>query len=365
MAEELRSGYTTGTHATAIFLASLYEYFQDLNIDTLEVVLPKGDIAKIEVQKEKTGHFFTFKTDNDDLDVTKGCKISLELLNTVPHGLKEQIPSLIEIKGTEVHVYAGEGIGVATKKGLKIDPGYPAINPTPLEMMRSNAQGIVSESRQILHAVFSVENGEEIAKETANAKVGVIGGISILGTRGIVKPVSASAYIDSVETEIDVAAAQNLEYIIFTLGNTAHDYALARYDETNVVEIANFVYEASARLKRHDFKKMVFVCSTGKMCKVAQGCKNTHNRFGSIDFTEVRQWLQEDLAYDLGKEEYVTLKAVLQSLSPEIIQDFIKILGYKSALMYQKWFKELELGTKHLEIITLHGKNDIKEELTW
>jgi cobalt-precorrin-5B (C1)-methyltransferase len=361
--QQLRSGYTTGTHATAVFLACLYEYFDALTVQDLQVQLPQNKRADIEVTREAPLCFKTIKGDNDDIDVTKGCEITCKLLENMPENIKEQEPSLLEMHNTKIYVYAGEGIGIITKKGLKISPSHPAINPTPLEMMCQNGKSIVKNAQNILHVVFRVKNGEEIARDTANAKVGVIGGISILGTRGIVKPVSASAYIDSIEAEIDVAAAESSEQIVFTLGNSAYDYAKEHYNETSIIEIGNFVYDACMRLKKHNIQRVVFVTSVAKMCKVAQGFKNTHNRYGSIDFDEVKLWLKSELNYELVEEEFVTLKGVLQTLPDEYKELFIKLLGYKSACKFKEWFAEIGLHVTEIETITL--PNERKEVLKW
>jgi len=361
--KELRSGYTTGTHATAVFVASLYDYFEAKIVHDLFVQLPQNRSANIEVVRESVCHFSTIKGDNDDMDVTKGCKISCQLLEHPPTDIKEQTPSLLEINGTKIFIYAGEGVGVVTKKGLKIAPPHPAINPTPLEMMCENSKEIIKISQRTLYALFCVANGEEIAKETANAKVGVLGGISILGTRGIVKPVSASAYIDSIEAEINVALAQSQEYIVFTLGNSAYDYAKKHYNETSIIEIGNFVYDALVRLQKHRVQRVIFITSVAKMCKVAQGFKNTHNRYGSIDFTLVKEWLQSELGYALGEEEFVTLKGVLQTLSDKYKESFIKLLGVKSAHRLQEWCDAIGVKSKEVQTITL--PNEIKEVIQW
>ncbi len=363
MAEKLRSGYTTGTHATAVLVACLVEQFEHNVLDTLEVLLPKEKVATIEVTQEKTLEFSTTKGDNDDIDVTKGAKIFCNLQKEMPQNLREQTPTILQLNKSTLYIWAGEGVGVVTKKGLKITPNHPAINPTPLEMMQENSLSIVGDAQDEFHAIFRVENGEKIAKETANAKVGVLGGISILGTRGIVKPVSTSAYIDSIETEIDVAAAFDESVVVFTLGNTALDYAKEHYDETSIVEIGNFVYDASARLQKHNFKKLVFITSVAKMTKLAQGFKNTHNKFGTIDFDEVQEWINSELAFKLADEEFVTLKGVLQSLDQEYHEPFLKLVTYKSAQVLKQWLIELGVGVRSIELITLPNK--IKEELQW
>ena len=363
MAEKLRSGYTTGTHATAILVACLYEFFEKKIVDSLEVLLPKEKVAKIEVIREKSLLFSTIKGDNDDMDVTKGVKIFSLLQKERPTNLKKQTPTLLTLNHLKLYVWAGDGIGVVTKKGLKIRPNHPAINPTPLAMMQENSLSIVGDAKEELHVIFSVEDGEEIAKSTANAKVGVLGGISILGTRGIVKPVSSSAYIDSIETEINVAAAFDESVVVFTLGNTAVDFAREYYSETSVVEIGNFIYDASAKLQNHQFKKVVFITSIAKMTKLAQGFKNTHNKFGTIDFTEVREWIEEEFKYRIQEENFVTLKGVLLSLPQEYHEAFTRLITHKSALKFKEWFLDLGVETKIVEIITL--PKSIREELKW
>ncbi len=362
MAEKLRSGYTTGTHATAVLVAALLWKFEKKAVDTLEILLPKDLRATIEVFREGE-RFCTLKGDNDDIDVTKGAHISVRLLEEIPQGLKEQNPSGLHIGAFTLSIWAGDGVGVVTKKGLKISPSHPAINPVPLEMMHENIQEIVKKRALHLHAVFEVKDGESIALQTANAKVGVLGGISILGTRGIVKPVSSSAYIDSIETEIDVAAAQSQEVIVFTLGNSAVDFAKELYDEVSIVEIGNFVYDASERLQKHNFKKMVFVTSVAKMTKVAQGFKNTHNRFGTLDFCKVKECLKNELNIELIDEEFLTLKAVLAELDTQEKKAFVELLSKKAVEQLKEWFVELELQTKQIEVITL--PSGVKKEIEW
>ena len=356
MPKKLRSGYTTGTHASAVLGAVLKEYYLHEKSTNIEVFLPKSN-AKIDVKRETKYHFSSIKSDNDDLDVTKGCCIHAKLFFHMPKGLKTQTPSSIKVKNTNIFIYGGDGVGIVTKAGLKIEPNFPAINPVPLKMMRDIATNIIKEEKQEnLHIVFSVDNGKEISKQTANEKVGVIGGISILGTRGIVKPISADAYLDSIETEVSVANALGFNEIVFTLGNTAHDYANKHYKVTQVVEIGNFIYDGALRLKNSKFKKMIFISSVAKMCKIAQGYKNTHNRFGGIDFNEVKLWLKQELDFDLGEDEYLTLKAVLQKLTKEQTKLFIDLLTYKAKESFKKWFLELKINIKNIEIITLNSK---------
>lgn len=360
MSNTLRSGYTTGTHATAVVLCSLYEFFNAKELVEVEVVLPSLDVAKIQTQKEKKLHYSTIKVDNDDLDVTKGAKIFAKLYKKRPSNLKEQQPSIVVAKDIKLFVWAGDGVGVVTKEGLKIPPTYPAINPTPLLMMQTNIEKLFKDKEAILHLVIGVEDGEKIALNTANAKVGVLGGISILGTRGIVKPISAIAYIESIKAEVNVAS-KNSETVVFTLGNSAYDKAIKLYEEVSVVEIGNFVFDAVALLAEYDFKKIVFITSVAKMTKVAQGFKNTHNRFGSIAFEKIFSLLEE-----LGHKEsseVVTLKAILDSLDDELKYELVKKITQEAVMQLSKWKEQSGVKCSSLEVLTL--PYDIKEELRW
>jgi len=363
MVKKLRSGFTTGTHATAVLVGVFCEAYKDEIFDFVEVTLPKGTKAKIEIQKESKNYFSTIKGDNDDIDVTKGAKISCKLDSHMPQNLKEQTPTLLDIDKLKLYIWAGNGVGVVTKNGLKIKPHYPAINPTPLNMMRENIEALNLELNTKIHAVFEVKDGEKIAKNTANAKVGVLGGISILGTRGIVKPISASAYIDSIEVEIDVAAAQNEDILVLTLGNSAVDEAKESYNDISIVEIGNFVYDALTKMKKHRFKKLLFITSVAKMTKVAQGFKNTHNRYGTIDFDEIKCWIKDEFGVDFKEDEVVTLKGVLQILDDKYHKEFITNITNKALLRLQKWMIELDMKVDEIEVLTLPRK--IKQGLRW
>jgi len=330
----LRRGYTTGTHSTALIGAVLYDYFFDVVKSSIFVKLPNLDLVSVDIFV-RDGIFFTQKVDNDDLDVTKGVFLSILLKSEEPINLKPQKPSILNINNSKLFVYAGDGVGIVTKKGLKIAPNYPAINPVPLDMMRNMVKHIVKDMDfNDLHIIFGIEDGEEIALQTANNKVGVVGGLSILGTKGIVKPISSSAYIDSIAVEISVLNALNEDIVVFTLGNSAYDYAKQYYNEQNIIEIGNFVYESLQLLFNTNIKKILFIASVAKMTKVAQGCKNTHNRFGGIDFKEVNKWLK---SINISPQEEVTLKGVLENLSDNEVERFLELLHKKSSKQLKLW----------------------------
>ena len=315
----LKKGYTTGVHASFAF-KSAWSIF---------------------LATQKKSISITNKMDNDDLDVTKGC----EIVVTITQNLEELELNPIEHKPYilgNLRVYAGVGVGVVTKDGLKPPKGYPAINPTPL----GSIEAIIGNStlKKIVYASISVTNGEEIAKQTANSKVGVLGGISILGTTGWVKPISAEAYLDSIKTEIGFIKANGYAKVIFTLGSSSLEYAQSLYIKESIVEIGNFVYDSFDIADRLEIKEVVFVCGIGKAVKVAQGHKNTHNRFGSIDFKELKETIKEELKENIDIESTKTVKGIVSQLKDR--DGFYNLIEQKAQIELKKWFKNIDIKVR-------------------
>jgi len=321
MSKELRRGYTTGAHTFMIFNSAL-DYFLSTNL--------------LSVSK-------TNKMDNDDLDVTKNCEIVVTIsaniddlnLNETDHK-----PQICCEGSNKLSVYAGVGVGVVTKKGLKISPDFPAINPTPLNaIFEIFKKQISSYENMDLKCSVSITDGETISKQTANSKVGVVGGLSILGTTGIVKPVSSTAYIDSVRTEIEFAKQNEFDPLIFTLGNSAFRVSKENYDEAQIVEVANFVYDSIEIATEKKMKKVVFVCGIGKMTKVYQGFKNTHNRFGTIDFIQLQKDIKDEMNYEVDIESTKTVKGISQELEKlGLVDDLYTMIAKKANEQIKIWF---------------------------
>jgi len=301
----------------------LENLFNNQNPHSVSVVLPNNQTIKIEASSGASK-----KGDNDDIDATKGCVIRAFAANSsdkLPLCLIPHAPYFFNYGFFSAFLYAGTGVGVVTKKGLKPPVGYPAINPAPLKTLKDILDSYSHLFISDLHVCICVDDGEKIAKETANAKVGVIGGISILGTTGIVKPISNEAMLSSIEAEISVAALESNGVLVFTIGNTAHSEALKEYDETAVVEIGNFVYDTLQALDGRGFKKLCLIAGQGKIAKIGQGFKNTHNRYGDTDFSIIKTWLigvgiQTDIS------ECRTIKGVSESLAKQDRAVFAELL---------------------------------------
>ena len=324
--KRLRSGYTTGVHTAAALYSAVSEYLNLSYNNQISIPLPNGQKAVIEAFGG-----VSVKGDNDDIDATKGCLIRVSVQNSadmlciskIPHS-----PYILRFGTFCCYLYAGEGVGVVTKKGLKPPIGYPAVNPVPLSMIQRVLDDFAAFAASDLYVSVSVENGEEIAKQTANGKVGVIGGISILGSTGIVKPISNEAMLSSIEAEISVISNTSRE-IVFTIGNTAYNLGVGQYGEDICVEIGNFVYDTLQMLSGKAFRRLTFITGQGKCAKIAQGFKNTHNRYGDTDFAVVAEWLKE-YGIDGDISDCGTIKGVAESLGKASADRFFELLKQKA-----------------------------------
>ena len=269
--KKLRYGYTTGSSATAATKAALMYLLDDSKHDIPEVTikLPSGNSLTISVnsleKKENSVLASVIKDGGDDPDVT--------------HGL--EIYSKVSLRNdSKINIFGGMGVGKVTKKGLPIAPGNSAINPVPLKMIRETVEEMLPEGLGADVEIF-VPKGEETAKKTLNAKLGIIGGISILGTTGIVKPMSEESWKASLAIELKMALenAGNGE-AIFLFGNRGKQYLSDNFDDntSQAIVISNFVGYMFDRACEFEAKKIYFIGELGKFVKVAGGIFHTHSR---------------------------------------------------------------------------------------
>jgi cobalt-precorrin-5B (C1)-methyltransferase len=216
----------------------------------------------------------TIKDGGDDPDATHQARIIASVSWREEPG--------IELDG-------GIGVGRVTKPGLPVPVGEAAINPVPRRMIMEAVTGMLEEhgSAKGVRVVISVPDGEEIAKKTLNGRLGILGGISILGTRGVVVPFSTSAYKASVVQAISVAQAMDCQEIVLTTGGSSEKYAMQMYDqltEEAFIQMGDFVGFAIKHGKRLGMKKIILVGMPGKLSKVAQGVMMVHSKSAPVDF---------------------------------------------------------------------------------
>lgn len=253
----LKTGLTTGACATAATKAALLSLLYDEMPEEVSFALPDGEVLTIPVECNGRGTATVTKPDNDDPDVTKGCRINAH----------------VEPNNTgDIRFLQGEGVGRVTLPGLGIPVGEPAINPTP-------RRTIVEEIRALsdcgYDVTISVENGRELAKRTFNNKVGVVDGISIIGTSGIVHPLSNEAFIQSIRRELEVARAIGCREIGLVAGMKSE--RSLEGTSLRCVHYGNFIGDALKAAHSLGFRSVTLAIMIGKAVKLAEGHLDTHS----------------------------------------------------------------------------------------
>ncbi|MBM4762982.1 cobalt-precorrin-5B (C(1))-methyltransferase [Bacillus sp. B15-48] len=274
----MRHGYTTGACSTAVTKAALLTLITGEVQEQATIHLPIGQDATFTIETcEWNGSSVraeTIKDAGDDPDATHQALI----VSTV---------SWADTPG--IHLDGGVGVGRVTKPGLPIPVGEAAINPVPRKMIITTVEETLKEFQinRGVKVVISVPDGEEIAKKTLNARLGIIGGISILGTRGIVVPFSSSAYMASIVQAISVAKAGGCDHLVLTTGGRSEKYAmelLPQLREEAFIEMGDFVGFSLKQCKKQGIKKVTLVGMMGKFSKVAQGVMMVHSKSAAVDF---------------------------------------------------------------------------------
>ena len=273
----LRYGWTTGTCAAAAAKAAYTALLTGEFPDPVEVSLPRGQRPAFALATTKAGEGAAtagvVKDAGDDPDVTHGALI----LATVRRGPP----------GGGVTFRAGEGVGMVTRPGLPIPPGEPAINPVPRQMLRQAIAEVASAHGDAgdVEVEIAVPGGEALAAKTMNGRLGIVGGLSILGTTGIVVPYSCSAWIHSIHSGIDVARAAGLTHIAGATGaaSEAAVQKLHGLPEMALIDMGDFVGGMLKYVRKHPVPRVTVAGGVGKMTKLAQGLLDLHSRRGSVD----------------------------------------------------------------------------------
>ncbi|MBQ6344935.1 MAG: cobalamin biosynthesis protein CbiD [Methanobrevibacter sp.] len=262
-------GVTTGTVATACSLAALDAIIDSPDIACVKVDTPKKTLDIIIDECKLLSSFkaqaVAHKNPYNDPDVT----VNLDIVATVELLDKTSEESKVIITG-------GEGVGIITKPGLQIPVGEYAINPVPRSMIIKNLEDGIPEGK-VAKVTISIPKGEEIAKKTMNPKLGIVGGISVLGTTGIARSMSSEAYKNSIVTQIDVALASGIEDLVFVPGNIGEKLALKNLDITKeqIVQTGNFVGFMFEEAEKRGITKFTYFGHMGKLIKVAGGIFDT------------------------------------------------------------------------------------------
>ena len=305
---KLRTGLTTGTCATACSVAAAHYLLFGEKLSVVTITLPKGKRVELKIENcslnKDVARASTIKDAGDDPDVTHGATVFVEL--------RKIDTDAIEFK-------AGKGVGTVTRDGLNLEVGGPAINPVPRKMMTEH---LVSLSRQHNYAggfevTVGVENGEVLAQKTMNPRLGIVGGISILGTSGIVRPYSCAAWIASIHQGIDVASANGIDHIAASTGNTSEVSIKNHYqlDEIALIEMGDFAGAVLKHLKKVPVPKLSICGGFGKISKLADGHMDLNSRSSSIDFEQMAVLASELGADDLLQEKIKSANTSIEALA--------------------------------------------------
>jgi cobalt-precorrin-5B (C1)-methyltransferase len=275
----LRIGYTTGTTATAATKGALYALINGKPIDQVTVSLPKGRTATLRIAwtKNETNGKVTcasIKDGGDDPDATHGA----EICSTVSFSKNM----------SDIHIDGGKGVGRVTKPGLGLEIGKAAINPTPLKMLEQAVREVVGHQleQRGVDVVISVPNGEEIAKKTDNPRLGILGGISILGTTGLVLPYSTASFAASIRQGLDVAAAMGADTVVLTTGGRSEDFAkeIFKLPDHCFIQMGDFVgFSIKQCANNVSIRQVIIAGFIGKLSKMAMGIKQTHIAGSHVD----------------------------------------------------------------------------------
>lgn len=285
----MRHGFTTGACAAAAAKGALRMLLLQEPVTSAEVWLPAGFAHTFELIEPQftrdAASIATIKDGGDDPDATHQAKI-VATVSWKPDGG-------IELDG-------GTGVGRVTKPGLQVPVGEAAINPVPRRMLLKAAEEVLAEFGAASHLgvriVISVPDGEEIAKKTLNGRLGILGGISILGTRGTVVPYSTSAYMASIVQALHVARASDCTHAAMTTGGSSEKFAMKRFPELPeeaFIQMGEFVGFAARQAKRLGFIRLSLVGMIGKFSKVAQGVMMVHSKSVPVDFGFLSRMAEE------------------------------------------------------------------------
>jgi cobalt-precorrin-5B (C1)-methyltransferase len=276
--EKLRTGWTTGACAAAAARAAAKALLTGEAQERVDVKLPKkGEERRVsfEIERCEVGDGWAeavvVKDAGDDPDVTHGAHLTVRV-------------SWRERPGLELD--RGEGVGLVTKPGLGLQVGGPAINDVPRRMISYSVKEVLDPEERGVRVVVSVPGGEEMAGKTTNARLGIVGGISILGTTGIVRPFSTAAWAASVVQAVDVMGAQGLDTFVLSTGGLTERAAmrlLPDLEEVCFIEVGDFTGQAIKRAVKNGLRRGFFVGMAGKLTKLAAGVMMTHWTRSKVD----------------------------------------------------------------------------------
>lgn len=306
---ELRRGWTTGACAAAAAKSAYCGWVTGAFLDPVQITLPGGQRPAFALARQAMladgAEAGIVKDAGDDPDVTHGALVIARLGRAAA--------------GAGIVLRAGEGVGTVTLPGLPLAVGEPAINPMPRQMIRQALEEVMAATGgpRDVTVTLSIPGGEAIARKTMNPRLGIVGGLSILGTTGIVVPFSCAAWIHSIHRGIDVARATGLGHVAGATGSTS-EAAIRRLhglSEQALIDMGDFAGGMLKYLRRHPIARVTVAGGFAKMVKLGQGMLDLHSRAGPVDFA----WLSERV-HEAGGDESLAAWVPEANTALEVLQ---------------------------------------------
>ena len=313
----LHSGLTTGTCATAAAVAATINLLKNETPEEVPVLLPNGETIHVSVGYGD-GYAYCIKDAGDDPDVTDGLEIRVSVKPIPADAPTRSLSGSFEILG-------GEGVGVFTLPGFDYPPGSPAINKAPREMIRQNLAAVTNDSLSI---TISVPEGETIAKRTFNPRLGIEGGISIIGVSGIVKPFSEEAFIDSIRKCMTIAKASGSSRVVINSGGKSERFVKALYPnlpQQAFVEYGNYIGETLKIAHELGIREVTLGVMLGKAVKLAAGHLDTHSRKATMNKAFISEMLHE-AGCQADLEKITLARELWQAIPPDKTEDFCRVV---------------------------------------
>lgn len=360
--QRLRNGYTTGTCAAAAAKAAAAFLLCGKNASCAELTLPGGTVCQIPVTQNGCGQgeacFYVQKDSGDDPDVTNGTKVFARvrqvgkrefeaLCRTGAGYYLEEYPQL--------YLTGGQGIGMVTKPGLSCPVGHYAINPVPRSMILGAVEEIARTAayEECLLIEIWIPEGEVLALQTFNPKLGIQGGISVLGTTGIVKPMSEEALLETIHLEIHMKAVNGAKVLLMAPGNYGEEFLKKELGIPmgSAVLCSNFVEDAVLMAEKEGFRNLLFVGHIGKLIKVSAGVENTHSKYGDGRMEQMAV-LTKELGHPELQERVRACNTTDDALALLKEQGLAKPLLCRTARYVKNWIETWSGGRITAEAVT-------------
>lgn len=346
----MKRGFTTGSCAAAASKAAVWMLLKQEEIYDIRIQTPGGILYQTEVfdihLHSRSVSCCVQKDSGDDPDITDGIKV----YSKVQFSAK-----------SDIYIHGGKGVGIVTKPGLDQPVGEAAINHVPREMITMNVQEILNQFQcnQGVDVTISIPNGKQLARRTMNPKLGIIGGLSILGTTGIIEPMSLQAILDTIQTEIHMRKAEGYTILPTAVGHYGLDYLKQQYglDPNIPVLTSNFIQDTVIMASQNGFHSMLMIGHIGKLVKVAGGIGNTHSKYGDHRM-EILYNLSKPYIHDIAFQ-----KKIMSCVVTDAALDILKEYGILQTVMHDM-VKAIQRHMEswadmHVEVIVFARKGEL------